>query len=99
MQLSPSDKALLQRFFVGKPVKKAYVFGSYARNEAEMDSDIDLLVELDFSVPIGLGFVQMKFDLESLLKRKVDLVSEDALSKYVKPFVDKDKILIYEDAT
>jgi uncharacterized protein len=98
MQLSPSDKALLQNFFVGKPVKKAYVFGSYARNEAEANSDIDLLVELDFSVPIGLGFVQMKFDLEKLLDRNVDLVSEDALSKYVKPCVDKDKILIYEGA-
>jgi len=98
MQLSLSDKALLQNFFVGKPVKRAYVFGSYARNEAESNSDIDLLVELDFSVSIGLGFVQMKFDLEKLLDRKVDLVSEDALSKYVRPYVDKDKILIYEGA-
>jgi hypothetical protein len=34
-----------------------------------------------------------------LLHRKVDLVAEDGLSKYVKPYVDKDKILIYERAT
>ena len=39
----------------------------------------------------------MKFDLEELLRHKVDLVS-DGLSKYVKPYVDKDKILIYEGA-
>jgi predicted nucleotidyltransferase len=98
MNLSAADKLLLQRFFAGKPVKKAYLFGSYARNEALQNSDIDLLVELDFSSHIGLGFIQMKFDLEDLLHRKVDLVSEDGLSKYVKPYVDKDKILIYEGA-
>ncbi|MEI9809331.1 MAG: nucleotidyltransferase domain-containing protein [Bacteroidota bacterium] len=85
-------------FFAGKPVKRAYLFGSCARNEADKDSDIDLLVELDYSKHIGLGFVQMLLDLEKMLHRKVDLVSTDGLSKYVKPYVDKDKILIYEGA-
>jgi len=99
MHLSAADKLLLQQFFAGKPVKKAYLFGSYARNTAVKDtSDIDILVELDYSKHIGLGFIQMKFDLEGLLHRKVDLVSDDGLSKYVKPYVDKDKILIYEGA-
>jgi len=98
MNLSAQDRLSLQRFFAGKPVKRAYLFGSYARDEADKNSDIDILVELDFSVHIGLGFIQMKFDLEELLRRKVDLVSEDGLSKYVKPYVDKDKILIYEGA-
>jgi predicted nucleotidyltransferase len=98
MNLSVQDRLLLQRFFAGKPVKRAYLFGSYARDEADKNSDIDILVELDFSAHIGLGFIQMKFDLEELLRRKVDLVSEDGLSKYVKPYIDKDKILIYEGA-
>jgi hypothetical protein len=31
-----------------------------------------------------------------LLKTKVDVISDKALSKYVRPFVDKDKILVYE---
>ena len=35
-------------------------------------------------------------ELEDLMKRKVDLVSLKGISKYVKPFIDKDKILIYE---
>lgn len=87
---------MLRQFFAEKPVKKAYLFGSYARNEANSDSDIDLLVELDYSKPIGLSFIQMIIDLEALLQTKVDLVTEDGLSKYVKPYVDKDKRLIYE---
>ena len=98
MNLSPADKLQLQLFFAAKPVKRAYLFGSTARNTATDDSDIDILVELDYSKHIGLGFIQMIIDLEKLLKAKVDLVTADGLSKYVKPFVDKDKILLYERA-
>ena len=98
MNLSDNELLILQNFFAAKPVKKAYLFGSYARNEADKNSDIDLLVELDYSKHIGLGFVQMHLDLEEMLRRKVDLVSDDSLSKYIRPYVDKEKILIYERA-
>ena len=99
MQLSADDRQRVKDFFAGQPVKKAYLFGSYSRNSAiKESSDIDILVELDYSKHIGLGFIQMILDLEAILKTKVDLVTEDGLSKYVKPFVDKDKILIYERA-
>jgi uncharacterized protein len=96
MNLSAHNKLMLQQFFAGKPVKKAYVFGSYARNEANKNSDIDLLVELDHSQPIGMRFFAYQPELETLLKMKVDLVSNDGLSKYIKPIIDKEKILIYE---
>ncbi len=89
---------MLQQFFSGRPVKKAYLFGSYARNEADSQSDIDILVELDHTKPIGMKFFAYQVELEELLKIKVDLVTEGGLSKYVKPFVDKDKVLIYERA-
>ncbi|MGH7885689.1 MAG: nucleotidyltransferase family protein, partial [Thermodesulfobacteriota bacterium] len=57
---------------------------------------VDILIELDHSKPVGLEFIDMKIDLQKILNRKVDLVTEKALSKYVKPFIDKEKILIYE---
>ena len=38
----------------------------------------------------------MKIDIEDILNKSVDLVSERALSKYIKPIVDKEKVLIYE---
>ncbi|MFA5804233.1 MAG: nucleotidyltransferase domain-containing protein [Melioribacteraceae bacterium] len=50
--------------FRNKPVKRAYLFGSALRNEEDEQSDIDILVELDYSKPIGLGFVRMQFELE-----------------------------------
>lgn len=98
MNLSTNNISLLKNFFAVRPVKKAYLFGSYARNEADKNSDLDILVELDHSHPIGMKFFGYQLELEDLLKLKVDLVSAEGLSKYVKPFVDKDKILIYERA-
>ena len=96
MKLSAGDKLLLQQFFIGRPIKKAYLFGSYARNEATKDSDLDILVELDHTQPIGMKFFTYQFELEDILHRKVDLVSDEGLSRHVKPFIDHDKILIYE---
>lgn len=96
MNLLQGYKIKLNKFFADKPVKKAYLFGSYARNEAEKGSDIDILVELDYSQPIGMKFFGFQSELEKILNKKVDIVTSDGLSKYVKPFIDKDKILIYE---
>ena len=86
----------IKNYLRGKPVLKAYIFGSIARNESEENSDIDILVELDYSQGIGLEFVEMQLDLEDILDCNVDLLSSNAISKYIRPFIDKDKILIYE---
>ena len=86
----------IKNYLREKPVLKAYIFGSVARNESEENSDIDILVELDYSQDIGLEFVEMQLDLEDILDCNVDLLSSNAISKYIRPFIDKDKILIYE---
>ena len=96
MNISNQNISILQSYFKDKPVFKAFVFGSYARGDANSGSDYDILVELDYSKKIGMEFIQMQMDLQELLRKKVDLVSDKALSKYIRPFVDKDKILIYE---
>jgi predicted nucleotidyltransferase len=51
--------------FKNKHVKKAFLFGSASRNEEDDLSDADILAELDYSQPIGLGFVRMKLELET----------------------------------
>lgn len=95
MKLSKNQIALISDFFSKQPVLKAYLFGSYGRGVGNKNSDIDLLVELDYTQPIGLEFIQMQIDLQELLSKKVDLVSARGLSKYVKPILDKEKKLIY----
>jgi predicted nucleotidyltransferase len=96
MTLDNKKKETIKGYFITRPVLKAYLFGSYVRGEADDKSDIDILVDLDYSQKIGLQFIQMKIDLERLLSAKVDLVSEKGLSQYVKPIVDREKKLIYE---
>jgi predicted nucleotidyltransferase len=86
----------VKSFFRNKPVLRAYLFGSQARNESIKNSDIDILVELDYSKPIGLEFVKMHIELEELLNKKVDLLSSQGVSRYIQPYINQDKILIYE---
>ena len=95
MKIENSQISIIKNYFKTKPVLKAFLFGSNARNEANENSDIDLLVELDYSEKIGLQFIQMKFDLEKLLSKSVDLVSSNGISKHIKSNIDKDKTLIY----
>ena len=86
----------IQAYFATQPVERAYLFGSCSRGEETPDSDVDLLVRLDYSQPIGMKFFSMICDLEEKLGRKVDLVSEDGLLPFARPYVDNDKILLYE---
>jgi predicted nucleotidyltransferase len=95
MNLSKNQITLICDFFSKQPVLKAYLFGSYSRDSGNENSDIDLLVELDYTQPIGLEFIQMQLDLQELLSKKVDLISARGLSKHIKPILDKEKKLIY----
>ena len=89
---------LIAEYFKTQPVLKAWIFGSYARGEQTSESDIDLLVVLDHSQPIGLKFFSMWGDLERLLGRSVDLVVDHNLASYARESANRDKILIYERA-
>ncbi len=96
MKLQQGQIELIQNYFKAQPVLKAYLFGSYVRGEATLDSDIDILVDLDYSEAIGWEFIQMQIDLQNLLLKKVDLVSARGLSKYIQPIIDTEKQLIYD---
>ena len=96
MKLSIDEIRMIAEYFRNKPVLRAFLFGSFSRGDAEENSDVDILVELDYSKHIGLGFVGMKLDLENRLHKKIDLVSSESISKYISPFIENDKRLIYE---
>ncbi len=96
MKLDRYQLNKIKQYFKGKPVLKAYLFGSFSREQAKADSDIDILVELDYSQKIGLKFFQMQTELEEILNQKVDLVSSEALSPLIKPHVVRDRKLVYE---
>jgi uncharacterized protein len=88
---------ILSQFFVNKPVHRAYLFGSVVRNEQRADSDIDILVELDYENGADYFiFFDMQQQLNKLLNRKVDLISAKGLSPYIKPIINREKKLVYE---
>ena len=59
-------------------VREIGVFGSYARRRQKADSDVDILVEFD-EAPDLFTFLEFEGRLEKLLKKKVDLVTKQAL--------------------
>lgn len=89
-------KNVVQDYFKDKPVNKVYLFGSYARGDADEKSDVDLLVELDYSKRIGFSFYGWRDELKNFLNKKVDVVSAKGISQFIGPFILKDKTLVYE---
>lgn len=66
-------------------VQKASLFGSYARGTQDDQSDIDILIEPPSGM--GMGIVRLKRDLEDTLNKKVDLVSYNGISRYLKKYI------------
>lgn len=86
----------IKDYFATQPVDKAWLFGSYARGEETADSDVDIMIRFLPENKIGMKFIRIINELEDRLERPVDLVEEKTLLPWLKPFVEKDKILIYE---
>mgnify|MGYP001570776371 CR=1 FL=1 len=73
-------------------VRKASIFGSYARGEQKKDSDIDILIEPPKGM--GFGFVSIAFDLEKALGKKVDLLTYKGISPHLKKYILEDEVKI-----
>jgi uncharacterized protein len=93
--LTEKEFEVIKIFFSHKPVVRAFLFGSQARNAADEKSDVDILVELDYTQKIGLDYFAMEQELSRLLNRKVDLLSANSVSAYLLPRIEKDKVLVY----
>lgn len=66
-----------QQLFSNYPIKSLAIFGSYARKEQTPDSDLDIIVE--FNDKIGIRFIDLAEELETLIGFKVDLVSRKGI--------------------
>lgn len=93
---------LIAEYFKTQPVLKAWLFGSYARGEQHPDSDVDILVVFDQETGKGVSLLKhigIALDLEDLLGKKVDLITDGTLLPLFRESVEKDKVLIYERAS
>jgi predicted nucleotidyltransferase len=81
-------------------VTRIAVFGSYARGEETPGSDIDVLVELRAAgkrPSLGLSWFKLEEDLGVRLGRPVEMVTLEALSPYVRPYVQRDEVELYAE--
>ena len=78
-------------------VRSLRIFGSVARGTAKRGSDVDVLVE--FARPASLlDLVRLQRELSEVLGQPVDLVTEKALSPYIRPQVVSEAQVVYERA-
>jgi predicted nucleotidyltransferase len=70
------------------------VFGSVARGEATEDSDLDLLVDQDWSRLSGWGGMEIVVELEDLLERRVDVATEDELKPRIRERVLREVVAL-----
>lgn len=88
----------IRDYFKTQPVDKAWVFGSFSRDEERPESDVDIMISLVPGTRLGLQFFAMNLELEHLLNRPVDLVIEGDLLPFAERTVNHDKILVYARA-
>jgi len=78
------NKEILDKY----KVKYIALFGSYARNEQRDDSDVDFLVEFEDNT--YRNFINLVYEIESLLNKKVTIVTLKGMSPYILPHVLKE---------
>ncbi len=71
-------------------VKEIGIFGSFVRSTQNSKSDIDILVEFQKDKKLFDNYMELKFFLEKLLHRKIDLVIKEALKQEIKPYINKE---------
>jgi uncharacterized protein len=95
MKASLHKETILQALVAHKEQLAAYgvnkigLFGSYVRNEANENSDIDLLVNIQKDKKTFNNFLSLNYFLEELFGRKVELVTSQSLSPYIGPHILK----------
>ncbi len=70
------------------------LFGSYIRNENTDDSDVDIIIEFDEEKKNFHNYMEACDFLEKIISRKVDIVTPESISPYIKPYIEKE--VIYE---
>ena len=92
--LKPQIEAFCRR----NRIRRLALFGSVLRDDFGPDSDLDVLVEFEPGVRVGLRFFGMEQELSEILGRKVDLNTPGFLSKYFRNEVIAEAEVLYDAA-
>lgn len=67
-------------------IKQIRVFGSYVRGEQKETSDIDIIVDFE-EIPTFIEFIKIQEELEKFLGVRVDLLTEESISPFIKQYI------------
>ena len=90
----PALRGLCDRY----GIRRLSMFGSAIRGELERGSDLDILVEFEPGIAVGLRFITLQTELSALFGRRVDLVTAGFLSPHFRPRVVQEAVPLYEAA-
>lgn len=100
LKLSDEQVARIKELCRIHHVKSLFAFGSVTHDSFNSDSDIDFVVDIDSSDPIEYSenYFELKFKLQELLDRNIDLIEKKALSNpFLKDEIEQTKILVHEE--
>lgn len=98
MGLLETYKEQIQRLCKNHKVRTLYSFGSVNTMRFSQDSDVDLMVDFETTDPFEYtdNYFDLKFELEKILKRPIDLLESRAIrNPFLRENIDKSKVLIY----
>ena len=75
-------------------IEKAYLFGSYARNTADKNSDIDIVVSLNS--PVGMKLYSLYDEIENVFDKNSDILTENEILNIMPRTYERDRVLLYE---
>lgn len=75
-------------------VVRAGIFGSYAKGEQNKNSDVDILIEFNDPKMSLLGIIALELELKKLLGKKVDLLTYNGISPYLKDIILNEEVRI-----
>lgn len=91
-------KLEIDRICKDSSIRRVWVFGSYARNEADLDSDLDLIVDLNDALDIERFDTMLGLEVDTLTLKSFDRKRKSHL-RFDRRFVDRvdrERILVYE---
>jgi predicted nucleotidyltransferase len=98
MNIIEQNIVIIRGLCLKHKVSKLFVFGSVLSERFQKDSDIDFIVDFE-NVDLynyADNYFDLKFSLEDLLERKVDLLENKAINNpYLRKSIDSSKRLIY----
>ena len=86
-----SIKSAIIKVLKRHPISRASIFGSFARNEANKDSDIDLLIESNKPITL-FDILSLEKELSEVTSRKIDIVEFSAIKSSIRENILKEAI-------